>query len=93
MGHEVPYLRFDGADGDFIWFSFRSRSRDETWHTVTICKSTGWLSCTCEDSQMRRKGGYVWDTAPLLCFHAFQVRRVCMPILRAFFPKLRREGE
>lgn len=88
MDHEAPYLRFDGADGDFIWFSFRSRSRDH-WHTVTICKRTGWMACTCEDHEYRRKGSYVWDAHPYLCFHAGQVRRVCLPILRVFFPRLR----
>lgn len=73
MGRELARLVFDGADVDFIWFSVLSRSRgagtDPLYHTVAICKRTGHMSCSCEDSTFRSKGDSILSPHPQLCWH------------------------
>ena len=56
-------IRFDGADADYIYFATPSwsRPRSDIEHTITICKRTGEIRCTCEDAKCRRKRGDVQD--------------------------------
>lgn len=67
-------VRLDGADGDFIYFSAESRSREEP-HTVIICKRTGIISCTCEDCTYRKKQSHILYPVDM-CFHCRAVLHV-----------------
>lgn len=53
-------VRLDGLDTDFVYMSVKSRSRDETTHTVVLCRRSAVLSCTCEDATYRKKKGSVF---------------------------------
>lgn len=63
-------VRCDGMDADFFWFSTPSWTRKGIEHTITVCRRTGVVACTCEDATYRAKRGFVLDTkAPGVCKH------------------------
>ncbi len=82
-------MSFDGACSDFIYFSALSRSRgggaDPLRHTVAICKRTGFISCTCEDSSYRTKTARIDERDPRLCWHSRQILRWARSVTSAFF--------
>lgn len=99
MAHDPKnHIHFDGMDGDFVYFSVRSRSRgsgvDPLRHTVVICKRTGFISCLCEDSSFRSKTARIDDPHAPLCWHSRQVKRYAAQVVGAMFgSKSRLRGE
>jgi hypothetical protein len=53
IGSRLP--RFEGADGDYQYYSTPSDSREDLRHDLYICKRTGVMMCQCEDALYRKK--------------------------------------
>lgn len=78
-------FQFDGADSDFIYFTARSRSEEEgPTHTVTICKRTGIISCTCKDCMFRKKKYSILNPLAQRCWHQRRILQSA-DYLKAFF--------
>lgn len=79
----VRLIRYDGNDGDFMYFSCPSWSREDIRHDITVCKRTGIVTCTCEDAVCRRKS---WDILGQdgqdICKHVRNLRAYVLPRLR-----------
>lgn len=75
---------------DLLLFETPSRSRKDVTHTVAVCKRTGRVSCSCEDSVYRGKGGDLLDPlCPQACWH---VRRFAAAVGKVLARALGKEG-
>lgn len=62
----IGYIRMDGADPDFVYFSTYSWSRPwaDIRHDIVVDRRDWTISCSCEDSTYRGRVGELLGKGP-----------------------------